>query len=230
MTNLPAESKGPVNSGPASNEPASLRASDTDRDRVAEKLREAAAEGRLDLEELNERLDLVYQAKTYSELEPITADLPSAGTHPVAPARTASHSPDRFGGTPAGGVAVAIMSGFSRKGNWVAPKEMTAVAIMGGGEIDLRDARFEEPTTTIHAVAIMGGIAIYVPEDAHVQVNGFGLMGAFDDSRAAGEGAPGGPRIIVNGFAFWGGVAVERKPSRTSARRLDAESHRELGS
>jgi hypothetical protein len=193
-------------------------------------LRDAAAEGRLDLEELNERLDLVYSAKTYSELEPITADLPAAGTRPVAPARGASHSPDRFGGTPAGGIAVAIMSGFSRKGNWVAPKEMTAVAIMGGGEIDLRDARFEEPTITIHAVTIMGGIQITVPEDAHVQVNGFGLMGAFDDSHATGEGAPGGPRIIVNGFAFWGGVAVERKPSRTSAGRPDAKSQRELGS
>ena len=229
MTNLPAESKGPTSSGPASNEPARLRASDTDRDRVAEKLRDAAAEGRLDLEELNERLDLVYKAKTYAELEPITADLPSAGTHPVAPARTASHSADRFSGTPAGGVAVAVMSGFTRKGNWVAPKEMTAVAIMGGGEIDLRDARFEEPTITIHAVTIMGGIAIYVPEDAHVQVNGFGLMGGFDGSRAEGEGAPGGPNIIVNGFAFWGGVAVERRPSK-SAKSLNAGSQRELDS
>jgi hypothetical protein len=210
-----------------------MRASDSDRDRVAEVLREAAAEGRLSLDELDERLDALYKTKTYAELEPITADLPSAGTHPgPAPAaRPAAYSPDRFGAQPsAGSVAVAIMSGFSRRGSWVAPKEMTAVAIMGGGEIDLRDARFAETTTTIHAITIMGGIQITVPEDAHVQVNGFGLMGAFDDSRAAGEGAPGGPHIIVNGFAFWGGVAVERKPSRKSGRSVNAKSQGELGS
>jgi hypothetical protein len=209
-----------------------MRASDSDRDRVAEVLREAAAEGRLSLDELDERLDVLYKSKTYAELEPITADLPSAGTHPApAPAgRPAAYSPDRFGAQPSGSVAVAVMSGFSRKGNWVAPKEMTAVAIMGGGEIDLRDARFAEATTTIHAITIMGGIQITVPEDAYVQVNGFGLMGAFDDSRAAGDGEPGGPHIIINGFAFWGGVAVERKPPRRPKKSLDAKTPGELGS
>ena len=166
-----------------------MRASDRDRDRVAEVLREAAAEGRLSMEELEGRLDLVYAAKTYADLVPITADLPAAGTHPApAPAaQPAEYPPDRFGGQPAGSFAVAIMSGFARKGNWVAPKEMTAVAVMGGGEIDLREARFAERTVTIHAITIMGGIEVTVPEDANVHVNGFGLMGAFDDSRAAGS-------------------------------------------
>jgi hypothetical protein len=211
-----------------------MRASDSDRDRVAELLREAAAEGRLSLDELDERLDVLYKTKTYAELEPITADLPSAGSHPVpAPAGAgsrAAYPPDRFGGHPSGSVAVAVMSGFTRRGNWVAPKEMTAVAILGGGEIDLRDARFAEPTVTIHAITIMGGIQVIVPEDAHVQVNGIGFMGAFDDSRADGEGAPDGPHIIVNGFAFWGGVAVERRPSKKPRKSLDARTQGELGS
>ena len=232
MTNLPAEPAGPDGPDSGSTGPQGMRASDSDRDRVAEVLREAAAEGRLGLDELDERLDVLYKTKTYAELEPITADLPSAGTHPApAPAgRSASYPPDRFGGHPSGSVAVAIMSGFSRKGSWVAPKEMTAVAIMGGGEIDLRDARFAEPTVTIHAITIIGGIHITVPEDAYVQVNGFGLMGAFDDSRAAGDGAPGGPHIIVNGFAFWGGVAVERKPPRTPRKPVESKRQGELGS
>jgi hypothetical protein len=210
-----------------------MRASDSDRDRVAEVLREAAAEGRLGLDELDERLDVLYKTKTYAELEPITADLPSAGgTHPAPAlaARSAAYPPDRFGGHPSGSVAVAVMSGFSRKGNWVAPKEMTAVAIMGGGEIDLREARFAEPTITIHAITIMGGIQITVPEDAHVQVNGIGFMGAFDDSRADGAGEPGGPHIIINGFAFWGGVAVERKPPRKPRRAVESKRQGELGS
>jgi hypothetical protein len=233
MTNLPADPSGPDVPGSGSAGPTGMRASDSDRDRVAEVLREAAAEGRLSLDELDERLDVLYKTRTYAELEPITADLPEAGTSPApAPAArsSAAYPPDRYGGHPSGSVAVAVMSGFSRKGNWVAPKEMTAIAIMGGGEIDLRDARFAEPTITIHAITIMGGIQITVPEDAHVQVNGVGFMGAFDDSRADGEGGPGGPHIIINGFAFWGGVAVERKPSRRSRKAVDSKRQGELGS
>jgi len=187
-----------------------MRASDTDRDRVAEQLREAVAEGRIDRDEFDGRLDLVYRAKTYAELEPITADLPTGERAPAPAAPAAAARPDRFGGVPSGTVAVAIMGGFSRKGSWVVPKVMTAVAVMGGGEIDLREARFSQRTVTIHVVTIMGGIGIIVPEDAHVEVNGIGIMGGFDD-RAAGEGAVGGPRIVINGFAFWGGVGIQRK-------------------
>ncbi len=53
-----------------------LRAGDSDRDAVAEQLREAHAEGRLTLEELEERLGKTYAARTFADLTPLTADLP----------------------------------------------------------------------------------------------------------------------------------------------------------
>jgi hypothetical protein len=55
---------------------ASLRASDADREHVAERLRKAAAEGRLLTEELEHRLMAAFSARTYGELEPLVADLP----------------------------------------------------------------------------------------------------------------------------------------------------------
>jgi hypothetical protein len=207
-----------------------MRASDADRDHAAEVLREAAAEGRLSMEELNERLDLVYASKTYAELAPVTADLPSAGQDRRAGLATRPGPfgvENRFGGEPAGTSAIAILGGFVRKGDWVAPPKLSAVAILGGGEIDLRDARFAERVTTIDAVTIMGGILITVPEDADVQVNGIGIMGGFDHS-PAGSGSPGGPRIMINGFAFWGGVQVRRLPSDRPA--ASPGPARELGS
>ena len=74
---------------PAVPDRGNLRASDADRERVANTLREAAGDGRLTMEELDERLDAVYAAKTYAELEPITRDLPAAGTaHAPVPARS----------------------------------------------------------------------------------------------------------------------------------------------
>ena len=65
------------------NDPSGMRISDADRHRVAEVLRDAAGEGRIDFEELDERLELTWRAKTYGDLVPITFDL--QGTAPLAP-------------------------------------------------------------------------------------------------------------------------------------------------
>jgi hypothetical protein len=207
-----------------------LRASDADRERVANVLREAAGDGRLTMDELDERLDAVYAAKTYAELEPITHDLPDAGTAQApAPSPAARRDPARFGGTPTSSGAVAILGGFTRKGDWVVPKEFTAFMLMGGGEIDLRDARFTEREVTIHIVAILGGCEVIVPEDATVYVTGIGILGAFEHTDA-GPGSPDGPVITINGVALLGGVDVKRKPTLETSRearqqRLEARQH-----
>jgi Domain of unknown function (DUF1707) len=59
-----------------------LRASDADRDRIAAQLREHAGAGRLSVDELAERLDVVFAARTLGELEPPLADLPRAERDP----------------------------------------------------------------------------------------------------------------------------------------------------
>jgi hypothetical protein len=56
--------------------PSMLRASDADRDAVAERLRQAAVEGRLEPWELEERLDTALRARTYGDLDPLLRDLP----------------------------------------------------------------------------------------------------------------------------------------------------------
>jgi hypothetical protein len=64
--------------------PNRLRTSDTEREQVAEILRAAMAEGRLNLEEGEERLGTVYAAKFRDELTPLTADLPDNGRRALA--------------------------------------------------------------------------------------------------------------------------------------------------
>src|SRR5215217_3634547 len=94
-------------------DPGRLRISDQDRHTVAEVLRQAAGEGRIDLEELDERLEAAYQAKTYGELVP--APRP-ATTPPSAPGYTSSF---------------AVMSESKRVGSWVIEEQYTAFALMG---------------------------------------------------------------------------------------------------
>ena len=219
-----------MSSPPAVPDPRNLRASDADRERVANVLREAAGDGRLTMDELDERLDAVFAAKTYAELEPITHDLPAHGGAQVpVPAAAPRADPARFGGEGSSSGAVAIMGGFTRKGEWTVPKDFTAFMFMGGGEIDLREARFAEREVSIHVVAIMGGCEILVPEDATVHVTGIGIMGAFEHS-SSGPGSPDGPVINVNGVAFMGGVEVKRRRIAEAARealRVRRDARRE---
>jgi hypothetical protein len=60
--------------------PPRLRASDADRERTVEQLRRHHADGRLDLEEFNERMDRAYAAKTLAELDELMTDLPRDAT------------------------------------------------------------------------------------------------------------------------------------------------------
>jgi hypothetical protein len=183
-----------------------MRASDADRERVAQVLHKAATEGRLDLHELDERLGATYAAKTYGELAPITSDLGVPSTMPVA----RSAAVDRIGGTPGSSTSFAFWSGVDRRGHWVVPATHNTIAIMGGVEIDLTQARFAEAVTTINVFAFWGGVDIIVPEDVTVEVTGFGFMGAFENRTTATPTVPGGPVVRVTGLAIMAGVDVKR--------------------
>ncbi|MGH3423040.1 MAG: DUF1707 SHOCT-like domain-containing protein [Streptosporangiaceae bacterium] len=191
-----------------------MRVSDADREQAAEVLREAAGQGRISMDELDERLELAYGAKTYADLAAVTHDLPQPGAA-LSPAGTAA--PGRIGGTPRNKFSVAIMSGARRFGSWVVPQRYVAVAVMGGVELDLREVLFSEPEVTIHAYTVMGGIEIIVPEDIEVDVSGIAFMGGFDHN-SSGAGVPGAPRLKVIGFALMGGVEVRRKPPKNKRR------------
>ncbi|MFF9570146.1 DUF1707 domain-containing protein [Streptomyces sp. NPDC014685] len=212
-----------------------MRASDTEREHVAETLREAVAEGRLEMEEFEQRLEAAYKARTRGELEPLVRDLPAPGTAvaPVGargPARTGSAAgwADRVGKPATSGGAFAFWGGFGRRGNWTVARRFTAFSMWGGGEIDLRDANFEDREVVIRCFTIMGGMHVTVPPELNVEVRGIGIMGGFgESSKDEGVPSPDSPRVRITGFALMGGVGVERKRSKAEKRRLkEAELER----
>jgi len=188
-------------------DPFQMRASDADREKVAQVLHKATAEGRLDIHELDERLAATYSAKTYGELVPITADL---GVPSTLPAVAPQSSVDRIGGTGGSTVSFAFWSGVDRVGHWTVPPTHNAIAIMGGVKLDLTQARFAEAVTTINVFAFWGGVDIIVPEDVTVEVSGIGFMGAFDNRTTDTPTVPGGPVVRVTGLALMAGVDVKR--------------------
>jgi hypothetical protein len=202
-----------------------MRVSNDERERVAKVLHDSMAEGRLTVGELEERLDTVYAAKTFGELEPVTRDLPIASrTNAVALPQPAPSPNSRIGGRGTSSSAIAIMSGTDRKGLWTVPPTFTSIAVMGGVEIDLTEARFEDAETTIQAFALMGGIEIYVPDDIAIQVNGSGFMGAFENhAQDQAQPRPGAPLVKITGLAVMGGVDVKRRkpPRKQKNKQID---------
>ncbi|MFE9121866.1 DUF1707 domain-containing protein [Streptomyces sp. NPDC007172] len=214
-----------------------MRASDAERERVAESLRDAVAEGRLDMEEFEQRLEAAYKARTHGELEPLVRDLPAPGSVvAVGPAASAVrrtedesevHWPSRIGHSPTSKGGFAFWSGFSRKGTWTVARRFTAFAMWGGGDIDLREARFEDRDTVLRLFTVMGGIGVTVPPELTVRVKGFGFMGAVDGSKAMGDGTPGSPDVTIVAYALMGGIGVERKLRKAQKERLRSEKQRE---
>jgi hypothetical protein len=219
-----------------------MRASDAERERIAEVLRDALAEGRLGLEEFQERLDSAYAARTRGELVPLVRDLPQhpsgdgavsgfegGGSEPAPSPGRRRRWTERIGGAATSRWGVGVMGGFGRKGQWTVPRVFTALGIMGGGEIDLRDARFEDREVVIRCFALMGGMSVTVPPGLGVEVRGIGVMGGFDASGSV-AGDPDAPRVVITGFTVMGGVGVVKKLPREEKKQLRDErrAQREL--
>lgn len=200
-------------------DPSMMRISDADRQRVADVLRDAAGDGRLDLEELDERLELTWQAKTYADLVPITVDLHATGPVP-APAGPVRRTP---AGVPAVGHAssVAIMGDCKRRGVWQVPERHSAFSLMGSVTLDLREAVLTSHETHINASAIMGDVKIVVPAHLHVVVDGTPIMGDYGQGkdRVPAELGPGSPTVRVRGVALMGSVQVQRLPAPGTPRK-----------
>ncbi|MEU3774818.1 DUF1707 domain-containing protein [Streptomyces sp. NPDC032472] len=218
--------KHPAAPAPASAAPAApapgLRASDADRDRIAQILADALAEGRLTAEEHSERLDMLYAAKTVAELDVLVRDLPAPGGPHAAAAPPYAPGPARTG--PAGLPAepetvVAVCSSSARKGRWRPGPLTRAVSVLGDITLDLTEAVFEQQVTEINVTCVLGNVEVLVPENVTLRGHGSGVLGNFE---VHGEGRPGvdphAPVVIIRGFALLGNI--EARP-RLGARLVD---------
>lgn len=178
------------------------------RERVIEALKSHFALDHLGLEEFERRLAAAQDSASSMDLARLVEDLPdlSAGQDPQT--------------TPAAGQQgqlVAILGGSSRKGRWYPPRNLRILTILGGVELDFRDAVLPAEGTVIEAFCLLGGVEVTVPPEVSVQVEGTGILGGFEDSSRGSE--PGRqPRLLIKGLAVLGGVEV-----RTRQRRLPGE-------
>jgi hypothetical protein len=186
------------------------RASDSEREAIVGRLQAAGAEGRLTVEELAERIDSAYEAKTQAELEPLVADLPAT----TGPAPAPATPPARRMSS----VILGILGGGDRRGRWRVPPRVSVINIMGGADLDLCDAVFEGPEVEITVWSLMGGSDIIVPEGVHVEMGGFALMGGNDLKLEGEPPGPGAPVVRITAWSLMGGTDVKTRGARGRSR------------
>lgn len=188
-------------------ERSALPPTDGERDEAVATLRTHCADGRLTLDEFADRVAAVIQARTSGEVAAVVSDLPAeVKAVEAAPSHT---------------TLLGIMCGARRRGRWRPAERITAFAFWGGCQIDFRGAEITTPEVRVTATAVMGGVEIIVPEGVRVEVEGLPLMGGIDRRIRDVPTLPGTPVIKVKAFAFWGGVVVHSRPSRSNEQRAD---------
>src|SRR6266849_2985910 len=173
--------------------PSEMRVSDQDRDSAVEQLSEHAAAGRLTLDELEERVS--------------ARDLPGNAGRPAERRKAVRWM-------------IAVMGGSHRRGRYRLNRAVNVIAVMGGDEIDLRDAELDGSQVTLTVISIMGGANIYVPDTVEVEVSGFSLMGGDTEYGAPRPPRPGAPLVRIRSYNLMG---QQHLPASSACARVVAQ-------
>lgn len=179
---------------PGSSDPLDYRAGDGDRERAAERLRDAAGDGRITFDELDTRLTAAYQARTYGELAAVTADLPP---------------PDELPAVSTGKPLRLVGSGGSvrRDGRWQVPAQVVIERKHGSVRLDFRDAVFSTEVVAVEVSMRHGSVTLILPDGATAAVD-CTTQHASIRSKVPEVRSPGRPHLVVTGEHAHGSMRV----------------------
>lgn len=180
-------------------QPPAPRASDRDREQAAALIQEAHGDGRLDLEELDERLTQIYQAKTRQELVRVTADL--------EPAEPVGH-----GGQSDVLTLRAKHAAEKREGKWQVPPRIVNHAEHSSAKLDFSEAVLRSSHVLVEAKLKHSSLLLIIPAGWSVDLDQVESHGGSVTNKA-GEPRAGAPRLQVVGIAKWSSITV-RHPRR----------------
>lgn len=185
-----------------------MRVSHDDRDRMVEILRDAAAEGRLDIDELEERVELALTARTFADLEPLAEDLPVSAPAPPAvrasaPAAGAEGEVERWRGTG---------QRFRREGAWRVPRVAELESHGASVRLDYTVAQLPEGGRSELRLSTMGGsVRLTLPPWIATDLTGVDTYGGRIRDNASRHAAPGTAThvLTVTGATHGGSVRVD---------------------
>jgi Domain of unknown function (DUF1707) len=180
------------------------RAADADREAVAEQLRVAAAEGRIDFEELDDRLGQALTAKTYGQLRDLVADLSAQPAQPAALAQ-------QDGAAPPGTLVLKTKApNIKQSGRWEVPRRISAETTTGFITIDFTQATCAYREVAVDAVARSGWIRLILPEGWAARIGPASTNTSHIINKAPETADPGAPTIIVTGHPASGYIRIRQ--------------------
>jgi hypothetical protein len=204
-----------------------LRASDAERERAVDFLRDAMTAGRLTVDELDDRIRLVLGAKTRVELERLVDDVlvPIDDRHPIAGGAA--------GGLP--GIArqpvlpgdggsrriLAILGGSRRTGRWRLAPSCSVINVLGGSELDLSEVELAADRVELKIVSVLGGAEVTLPVGMNVEVSEVAILGGNEVEVGDEQPDPGGPVVHLRLVSILGGSEVRRGPKLTRKQRKE---------
>jgi DUF1707 SHOCT-like domain/Cell wall-active antibiotics response LiaF, C-terminal len=201
------------------------------RQQIVEQLSNHYANGILEVEEFERRVEQAQQADTEKELVMLLQDLdpryqePVQVVHQQAPT---TNLPIRAADATPGRSLVSIFSKVRRGQGWRVPSKLKVYSVMGGTELDLREAVFGPGVTEVKVSALLGNVRIIVPVGMPIEIAGAGIMGRFHDYRDPDQRAEGcAPVLRISGVALMSGVKIQvwlpGETGHEAARRMRQE-------
>ncbi len=169
----------------------------------------------LALDEFERRVGLAHHAESIAELDALLSDLEPAPTAaksralvPKADASETAIATHEFGTRR----VLTILSSAQRKGTWRVPRTLPVVTVLGGVDLDFREAEFGPGVTEVKVTNVLGGIAIIVPPHLQVVCDGAAILSDFEGmERRAGEPDPDAPLLRISGVAILGSVEISTR-------------------
>ncbi len=198
-----------------------------ERESVIDQLTQLFVDDQLGVDDYENALDDAHRAEDSSQLKSLRKkyelealkDIPTVKAELVKP-----NSPRRDTA-----LSLAIMGGSVRKGQWQPAEKNRAVAIMGGVDLDFREAIMPPGVTELDCVAFMGGISITVPPDLAVDCHGIAIMGGFEGVDRALHASSKQPVLRISGVAIMGGVEIKTKPRKKHKKNKSQQLLAKLG-
>ncbi|GIF77782.1 hypothetical protein Asi02nite_73000 [Asanoa siamensis] len=169
--------------------------SDAERETVLARLNSAVSEGRITMAEFEDRVDGVLRSRTFREVEPFVADLPSvaAATPPADVLELRSH---------AGQVR--------RSGRWAVPRKLVVKGMAAMVKLDFREAVLSHRVVEVELATQAGSTVIILPRGGTADIDGLGTTAGMARCQVPAVPEPGstGPHVVVTGSAAAGTIVV----------------------
>ena len=198
---------------------AEMRASHEDRDITVDQLRVAAGDGRIDAEELDQRIEAALNARTYGELDVLIKDLPPS-TQAVSQARRTEAESSQ---------SITVAHGNAHKrGAWLVPRRLTVTVRHGNVELDFTEAVFhgvrevEIVLDTRHC-----NVRVIVPDGSTFDTSALAVRHTNVNQRDLGLAGPEAVRLVISGQTAHTNLRV-RRLSNFARRRRDKRAQRAL--